>query len=409
MKRIWKPVSYFFFATLVACQQNPTSLPTSNTNSQTGDTTVTTEVGPNEQQMQNESSSNKKKIKVALLLDTSGSMQGLIEQAKTQLWKIVMQLAKAKDPEGKDPEIEIALYQYGNDGLSVYDSYVEKISGFTSELDDISEKLFALRTNGGEEYCGAVISKSLDQLEWSSNSGDLQMIFIAGNEPFSQGGVQYSKACGNAAMKDVVVNTIFCGNYHEGISTFWQDGATIGQGKYMNIDHNERIVHVNSPYDKQISQLNIILNQTYIPYGAVGNAKLKNQTYQDNNASGLSQEVATTRYLSKSSKAYKNTSWDLVDKANSKTFKWEEIREDELPENMKQMNLQERKDYVADNQAKRDSIKTQMAQLGQKREEYVKNERAKMGASNNQLDNAMINAIVEQAERKNYSFEKSIN
>ena len=34
-------------------------------------------------------------IEMAILLDTSGSMQGLIEQAKSQLWRIVNEMAAA--------------------------------------------------------------------------------------------------------------------------------------------------------------------------------------------------------------------------------------------------------------------------------------------------------------------------
>ena len=55
---------------------------------------------------------SKAKIQVALLLDTSGSMDGLIEQAKSQLWKMVNELAKATQ-NGETPDIELALYEYG--------------------------------------------------------------------------------------------------------------------------------------------------------------------------------------------------------------------------------------------------------------------------------------------------------
>jgi hypothetical protein len=37
-----------------------------------------------------------------------------------------------------------------------------------------------------EEYCGTVIQTSLNQLDWWQND-HLSMIFIAGNEPFTQG------------------------------------------------------------------------------------------------------------------------------------------------------------------------------------------------------------------------------
>ena len=51
----------------------------------------------------------KSKIQVALLLDTSNSMDGLIDQAKAQLWKMVNRLADAQR-QNEGVELEIALY-----------------------------------------------------------------------------------------------------------------------------------------------------------------------------------------------------------------------------------------------------------------------------------------------------------
>src|SRR5688572_17798159 len=139
------------------------------------------------------SSPKKQQIMLALLLDTSNSMDGLIDQAKSQLWKIVNELAQAKCGDGAVPDIQIALYEYGNSGLPVTSGYIRQVSPFTTDLDVVSDKLFALRTNGGDEYCGQVIKTSLNELAWSSSSEDLKMIFIAGNEPFNQGHVHFSQ------------------------------------------------------------------------------------------------------------------------------------------------------------------------------------------------------------------------
>jgi hypothetical protein len=147
-------------------------------------------------------------IMIALLLDTSNSMDGLIDQAKSQLWKIVNEVAVAKTVDGKRPNIKIALYEYGNDGLSANEGFVRQVSALSEDLDVISEKLFSLRTNGGNEFCGQVIKTALDQLTWSASKDDLKMIFIAGNEDFMQGKVSYQQACDAAKKKGVIVNTI---------------------------------------------------------------------------------------------------------------------------------------------------------------------------------------------------------
>ncbi len=106
-----------------------------------------------------------RKIQIALLLDTSSSMEGLIEQAKSQLWLMVSELTKATC-EGQDPKLEIALYEYGNDGLSFDNGYIRQVSPLISDLDDVSASLFSLSTNGGSEYCGYVIDKTIKDLEW---------------------------------------------------------------------------------------------------------------------------------------------------------------------------------------------------------------------------------------------------
>ena len=146
------------------------------------------------------------KIQVAILLDTSNSMDGLIEQAKSRLWNIVNTLTTLRF-KGKTPEIQIALYEYGNDNLKASDGYVRLVTPLTNDLDLISEKLFALRTNGGLEYCGTVIDKANKQLKWSTNDSDIHLIYIAGNEEFTQGKISYKEAISDVLRKNITVNT----------------------------------------------------------------------------------------------------------------------------------------------------------------------------------------------------------
>ena len=157
------------------------------------------------------------KIQLAILLDTSSSMDGLISQTREQLWKIVNTFATAKK-DGKKPRFELALYEYGNDRLSREGNFIRMVSPLTTNLDKVSEELFKLKTNGGDEYCGAVIGKAVEQLEWSKTKGDLKLIYIAGNEPFTQGPVNYAVAVKNAIEHGIVVNTIHAGDEASGIA-----------------------------------------------------------------------------------------------------------------------------------------------------------------------------------------------
>lgn len=342
-------------------------------------------------------------IQLALLLDTSNSMDGLIDQAKSQLWKIVNELTAAKCTDGKKPTIKIALYEYGNDNLSSREGYIRQVSGLTDDLDLISEKLFSLSTNGGNEFCGHVINSSLRQLAWSTSPNDLKMIFIAGNEPFTQGGIAYRTACSLAREKGVVVNTIYCGNFEEGIRTSWKDGADITSGSYMSIEQNRKTVYITTPYDERISALNERLNQTYVYYGTSGASKKEMQATQDSNAETYGQANKVERAVSKSSHAYRNSSWDLVDAAKENEEIVAKAKDDELPQEMKGMSVPQRQEYVKEKAEERAKIQSEIQSLNKKRQEYIAANSPK-DEGDASLDAAMIKAVREKAKQKSLSF-----
>lgn len=342
-------------------------------------------------------------IMLALLLDTSNSMDGLINQAKSQLWKIVNELAAAKCADGDRPDIKIALYEYGNDGLPSSEGYIRLVSPFTTDLDLISEKLFSLTTNGGNEYCGHVISKSLNQLLWSTSEADLKMIFIAGNEPFTQGEVPYATACALAKQKGVVVNTIHCGGFEEGIRTDWKRGADLTNGTYMSIEQDRKTVYIETPYDKQIDALNERLNDTYIYYGQAGEQKKEVQRVQDKNAESYGLANKVDRAVSKSSHAYKNSSWDLVDATKDDARALEKADEEFLPEEMRGMSLEKRKVYVKQKSEERTRIQKEIQELHKKRTQYIDTHTPEE-AKENMLDAAMLKAIKEKANTKSLSW-----
>lgn len=339
-------------------------------------------------------------IKVALLLDTSNSMDGLIDQAKAQLWDIVSELSFAKC-ENEKPNLQIALYEYGNDNLSSEEGYIRQVIGFSSDLDEISKQLFSLTTNGGNEFCGHVIQTSLNQLNWESRENDLKLIFIAGNEPFTQGKINYQDAAKQAHQNDVSVNTIFCGDYNQGITTYWKDGADRTHGNYMAINHNDVTTYIATPYDDRILELNQKLNKTYVAYGSLGEQKMLQQAEQDTNAMGYSEANAVSRTVSKSSHLYKNSSWDLVDAADDEDFEYESLKKEQLPKALKDKSTKEIKQYVEAKSKERSAIQIEIQKLNEKRRKHILNQQKQ---TSNGLENAMLTAIKNQASKKNYSW-----
>jgi hypothetical protein len=346
--------------------------------------------------------SKKGTIKVALLLDTSNSMDGLINQAKAQLWEIVNELSYAKYGK-KTPKLEIALYEYGNSSLSSKEGYIKQVLQFSSDLDEISKKLFSLKTNGGNEFCGQVIQTSINELNWGTNKNDLRLIFIAGNEPFTQGKVDYRDAITDAAEKNVTINTIFCGDYNQGISGMWQDGAMKGGGDYMTINHNKAIVHIITPYDAEIIILNKKLNGTYIYYGNKGVSRFNIQKDQDDNAETLDEVVVVKRAVSKSSKLYNNSSWDLVDAEAKGKINYKTLKKKQLPKHLQNKSTLEIKEYVTNQRIKRKAIQQKIQELDKKRRVYIAKKK-KNASKKNELESVMIKAIKNQAKKKNYNW-----
>jgi hypothetical protein len=342
-------------------------------------------------------------VQIALLLDTSNSMDGLINQAKSQLWDIVNEFTHAKCGNDNRPVLQIAIYQYGNDELPSREGYIQQVLNFSSDLDEISEKLFSLRTNGGEEYCGEVISTSLKQLEWSKNPDNLKMIFIAGNEPFTQGKLNYKDAASNAKEKDIVVNTIYCGTYQQGVQSEWKTGAVLTGGEYMAIDHNQEVVHVKTPYDDVIIKLNSKLNGTYISYGALGSSKVEMQSLQDRNAMELEATVAVKRAVSKSSRLYNNKNWDLVDAYDDKDFDVNTLKKEELPKLLQGKSKKEITSYIESKKKERKEIQNKIQEVNMRREAYIAQNTK--DHTNGELENAMLSAIKKQAKVKNYHWE----
>lgn len=346
---------------------------------------------------------NPNSIQVALLLDTSSSMDGLIEQAKSQLWKILNELNRMRKDQ-QTPTLEVALYEYGNTGRHPnHKIEINQLTAFTSDMDLVSEKLFSLNTNGGEEYCGAVIQASLDELQWTRNGG-MRVIYIAGNEPFTQGPTQFSAACAHAVEKGIIVNTIHCGDCEEGVRGSWKAGSQAGKGEYFCINQDQETVYIQTPYDDEINGLNAQLNNTYIPMGRLGEEKKMNQSIQDSNAAKYSKSNASERAAFKSSKNYKADDWDLVD-AYKRDKKVVQNKED-LPENMRNMSIEEMERQIEAISSQRDSIQQQMQTLDAKRRQFIEQERSKQTDDGGGLENAILQSVRKQAAAKGFEMEK---
>ncbi len=350
-------------------------------------------------------------VDVAILLDTSNSMDGLIAQAKSQLWSIVGQFADAKKA-GKTPLLRVSVFEYGNTNLPASEGYIRQVVQLTDDLDKVSEVLFALTTNGGDEYCGQVIEQAIQRLDWTSEPNSYKAIFIAGNEPFSQGSVDYQSSCKSAIDNGIVVNTIHCGDYQVGINTGWKQGADLAEGSYMNIDQDRKVAHIDCPQDKIIIQLNNELNQTYLWYGAteIRESYSTNQMAQDRNAIRASGGGGFSggRALTKAGSLYRNAGRDLVDTLEEDGQIMSKLKRDEFPKEMQSMSAQERLAYVNSMAKKRAEIKTKIGQLSREREAFVTEKQREIASEtgSNTLGDAIGSAVRQQLQKSGFELDR---
>ncbi len=347
------------------------------------------------------------KVQLAILLDTSNSMDGLIEQAKTQLWRIVNTFIDAKQ-NGKVPFVEVALYEYGNSGLVPKDYWIRQVQPLTRDLDKVSEELFALRTNGGDEFCGAVVARATGDLKWDPAPDVYKAVFIAGNEPFTQGPVDARQACRNAIAKGVIVNTIHCGDEATGVSSGWKDGAVVADGSFLIIDSDKAVVHIEAPQDAEIVRLNERLNKTYLAYGRGGAAGAASQMEQDANAAAKAGAgAAVQRTVAKASVNYSNARWDLVDAQAEEGFDWANLRDEDLPEGLRGLDNTAREKKIGEMRAERAAVQKQIAELNAEREKFVAAKMKEAGEGEaDTLDAVMTKTVRAQAAKKGYQFEK---
>lgn len=344
------------------------------------------------------------KIQLAILLDTSSSMSGLINQSRNQLWQVVNEFSKARR-NGMTPQLEVAVYEYGHSRLSAQSGFIRQVSPLTSELDQVSEALFSLTTSGGDEYCGMVIQRAVNDLQWSPSNNDIKAIFIAGNEAFTQGPVAYQQAVGAARQKGIVVNTIHAGDYQTGANTGWKHGAQLAGGDYMHIDHNHVVAHITTPHDQRLAELNAQLNKTYIPYGTTGSQKATRQLQQDKRNEQESPALLAERVKSKASSLYSNAEWDLVDAIEEGKVDLDTVKPTSLPAPMQSMGKVERKRFVEQSAKQRAAIKQEIKVLSMERDKIIaKKKRESAEKLVNTVNDALISAIHKQGKSKNFVF-----
>jgi len=337
-------------------------------------------------------------VDVVILLDTSGSMEGLLDSTRARIWDVTNELAKMKPK----PELRIGLISFGDGHSTESDGWIVQHLDLTPDLDAVYSELMSLKIGGSEEFVGRAVDKALDGMSWSRNRDALRVIFVAGNESADQGAESHDFRVAVRAARDrgIIVNALFAGNREQGVVEHWHEVAQGGQGNFSAIDPSTSTIQVATPQDARLLQLNAQLNTTYMPYGPRGKDGLANQVAQDGNASRLGVESCSSRIVAKGGALYTNASWDLVDATMSEGFDWKALPLADLPKELQSMTREQQVAAVSAMRTKRESIQTEIQRLSAERETFIRNARA---VESTGLGTAMRQAIREQAMAKGFT------
>lgn len=357
-------------------------------------------------------SAGKSKIELVFALDTTGSMSGLIEAAKDKIWSIANTMATAKPA----PEIKIGIVGYRDRG----DAYVTTITPITDDLDHVYQKLMDFKAQGGGDSPESVNQALYDAVhnnDWSpDNRKTYKVIFLVGDAPPHmdyQDDVKYEETCIKAARKGITINTIQCGNMPS-TRPVWQKIASLSHGRYFRVSQQGDSTDYKTPFDKEILEKSKQLHQTKVYYGNKS-FHLKNKKKLDAvnkiYSKAKPSAIAKRSSYNMSSAGKKNLLGDqeLVDAVSNGRIQLEEVNENELPEHMQKMSVQERKKLIETKAKERKQLEKELKKLADKRQAYIKDIVAKeKDKGKNSFDMKIYDCVQKQAADKDIQYKKEL-
>lgn len=350
--------------------------------------------------------SKQKSLEMVFVLDTTGSMGGLIDGAKQKIWGIVNDAMKRQDR----LKVKIGLVAYRDNG----DAYVTKILALTEDLDKVYSTLMDYRAEGGgdtPENVRKALAEGVGKAGWSQpNQNTAQIIFLVGDAP-PQNYAQEPDVLATTARavrQNMIVNTIQCG---DAIDTrqIWQTIASRGEGKYFAIAQNGGVQAISTPYDARLAELATQLGKTFLAYGGgAGEAgRSFRQTQQLRQLSADSKiakdapvaaqaERATNKAIN--NEAYSN---DLMQSLENNSVKIESVKTEDLPDELKNLSPAARAKEIEKRLAMRKAIRDEILVLSKKRDEFIREASRKNGQSNG-FDRAVSDALREQMLKKGF-------
>jgi len=344
-------------------------------------------------------------LEMVFVLDTTGSMGGLIDGAKQRIWGIVNEVMQTKS----HPAVKIGLVAYRDRG----DQYVTLVLPLTEDLDKVYTTLMSYEAGGGGDTPEDVRRALLDGVQkagWSRTAPRIaQVLFLVGDAPPHndyKDEQDVLETAGQAVDLGIIVNTIQCGNLAE-TKEVWESIARRGEGQYFAIPQTGGVEAIATPYDEELGKLGAKLGSTYIAFG--GGAGPEGERFRADamKTASMSEEVVASsapvegRALRSINKAINSKAYigDLLQSIENGSVKLESVHEEDLPQELKKLSPEERKQEIEKRLAERKAIRGQIMVLSKQRTDYIASQPKKKDASNG-FDVAVSTALKEQLAKK---------
>ncbi len=345
-------------------------------------------------------------LEMVFVLDTTGSMGGLLEGAKQRIWGIVNEVMQSPS----HPSVRIGLVAYRDHG----DEYVTKILPLTNDLDKVYTTLMDYQAEGGgdgPEDVRRALADGVYRAGWSESSSSVaRIIFLVGDAPPHNdypNEPDTTATSAGAVQKGMVVNTVQCGDL-PGTREIWQTIAQRGQGQYFAIASDGGVQAIATPYDERLGELARNLGGYYLPYG--GGAGVAGDEYRDRQkAQAEVSEAAVSTRAARVAKAERALNkavnaeayvGDLLQSIENGTLKLESVREEDLPAELRKLSPAERQQEIEKRLNERRELRAEIVSLSRQRDEFIAAERKKSGKRQTGFDAAVAAALKEQLSRK---------
>ncbi len=347
-------------------------------------------------------------VEVVFVLDTTGSMGGLIAAAKEKIWSIANTLASG-DPA---PRIRMGLVGYRDRG----DDYVTTVTPLTDDLDAVYTKLMQFSAGGGgdgPESVNKALNDAVNRTQWSAAHNTYRVVFLVGDAPPHmdyRDDVKFEQSCRQAARKGIIINTIQCGNESE-TTRFWKSIAGLAEGQFFRVAQSGSAVMYDTPYDKRIADLSRELDGTRIYYGSEEKrAQMHARKVQADEIyeAAAPSAVAKRTIFNATSAGAKNFlgSQELVSDVTDGKVAVDKLTADDLPADMRPMTTAERKKHVAAKAKERQALQSRIDDLARQRQEFIADKvKAEQGKGKQSLDGKIYQCIQTQAAKKNIKYE----